>query len=140
MPEIAQPIETSTEFFSHGIIGIIVKTLVLPKTIYCGRNLALGSKAAEGRQVLIPNLKTRQGCRKDISIELGISSGARNGTNVNEELNVNRSQRPHKLLDAMRGMANRIKRDRHTLVPIRPTDYDKCGPVGSCRHGPIDGD
>jgi hypothetical protein len=102
MPEIAQPAESSAEFFGHGIIGIIVKTLVLPKTIYCGRDVALGSKAAEGPQVLIPNLKTRQRCRKDISIELGISSGAGNSTNVSEELNANRSQQPHKLLDAMR--------------------------------------
>ena len=49
MPEIAQPIETRAEFFSHGIIGIIVKTLVLPKAIYCGRDVALVSKTAESR-------------------------------------------------------------------------------------------
>jgi len=49
VPEIAQPIKARTEFFSHGIIGIIVKTLVLPKTIHCGRNVALVSKTAESR-------------------------------------------------------------------------------------------
>src|SRR5215813_7250688 len=36
MPEIAQPIEASTELFSHRIVSIIMKTLVLPKRIHCG--------------------------------------------------------------------------------------------------------
>ena len=48
MPEIAQPVETRAEFFSHGTL--VSKTLVL-----------------------IPDLKIRQCRRKDLSVELGIS-------------------------------------------------------------------
>src|SRR5262249_39050621 len=49
VPETAQSIKTRTEFFSHGIIGIIVETLILPKAIHCGRNVLLVSKTAECR-------------------------------------------------------------------------------------------
>jgi hypothetical protein len=72
VPEMAQPSEAGTELFSHRII--IMKTLVLPKPIHCGRDVALMSaKAAESRKVLIPDLKIRQRCRKCLAIELGIS-------------------------------------------------------------------
>jgi hypothetical protein len=47
VPEVPQPLKTRTEFFSHGIIGIIVKTLILPKPIHCGVNVALVSKTAK---------------------------------------------------------------------------------------------
>ena len=37
-----------------------MKTLVLPKAIHCGRDIALVSaEAAESRKVLIPDLKIR---------------------------------------------------------------------------------
>jgi hypothetical protein len=65
VPEMAQPSEASTELLSHRIVGIIMKTLVLPKPIHCGRDVALMSaEAAESRKVLIPNLEIRQHCRK----------------------------------------------------------------------------
>ena len=74
MPETAQPIEASTELFRHRIVGVIMKTLVLPKRIHCGRDIALVSTAAaESCEVLIPDLKIRQRCRKYLAIELGIS-------------------------------------------------------------------
>jgi hypothetical protein len=74
VPEIAQPSEASTELLSHRIVGVIMKTLVLPKPIHCGRDVALlSAKAAESREVLISDLETRQRCRKYLAIELGIS-------------------------------------------------------------------
>jgi hypothetical protein len=59
VPEMAHPSEASTELFSHRIVGIIMKTLVLPKPIHCGRDVALMSaEAAESREVLILDLKS----------------------------------------------------------------------------------
>jgi len=75
MPESTQPIEAGMELFSHRIVGIIMKTFVLPKRIHRGRDIALASaEAAESREVLIPDLKIGQRCRKYVAIELGISS------------------------------------------------------------------
>jgi hypothetical protein len=52
---------------------VIMKTLVLPKRIHSGRDIGLVSmEAAESREVLIPDLKIRQRCRKYRAIELGI--------------------------------------------------------------------
>src|SRR5262245_19545678 len=65
MPQIAQSIEAGTKLFSHRIVGIVMKTFVLPKTIHCGRDIALVSaEATKSREVLILDLKTRQRCRK----------------------------------------------------------------------------
>jgi hypothetical protein len=44
-------------------------------------------------------------------------------------LNTSGSQQGHKFLDAMRGMTNRKKRNRHSLLSSS-AHYDEYGPVG----------
>jgi hypothetical protein len=89
MPNVTQSTQASAKFIAHGVVGIIVKALVLPERVhfhrYCARSSA---SAAKCRDVFVSDLESGQSSWKFISIVLRIGARHWDGSNVNNERDV----------------------------------------------------
>ena len=102
-----QAIEPTPERLARRVVGIVVKTLVLPKRIGGGRYLPLPAAATtEFSDVRVVDAVLREGSRQHIEIELRIGARARNRAHIGNERYACRSQQYHELIDRSVGMSN----------------------------------
>jgi len=84
--KLAQSRQSRTESFAHGVVGVIVKTFILPEGVERRRHITLPpAQAAERRDVLIPNLVRSKRRPKLIRIVLRVRTGARDGAHVRDD-------------------------------------------------------
>ena len=114
VPELPQLGETGTEGVGHGVVGIVVKGLVLPEGVDRRRDVPrLGSQPSERSDVGIADFECGQCLGKHVAVVLGVRARSRNGPDINDELNLRWSQQIDEILDRSGRMSNGKERMRH---------------------------
>src|SRR3954454_15025406 len=74
---------------THGVVGIIVKTPILPKRIDVRRHIPLlAAQAAERRDMLVADFKLRQGLGEIPGVVLGVGPRSRNGSDIDDDFDL----------------------------------------------------
>src|SRR5450759_2024913 len=114
--QFAQPREAGTKAAAHRIVGVVVKSLVFPEGIDVGRTILCARAAhAEFRDLIICNLKIRQGSRKALSIELRICPRPRDSAHIDDDANFRSGEQFDEFSKRVRGMANGEERIVHAV-------------------------
>ena len=92
MPELTQPSQTGSKLVAHGVVRIIVKALIFPKRIHARRHIpVLAAESPEFGDMLITDFKLGQSLGELRGIVLRVVPGSRNGSNIDDELDLLRS-------------------------------------------------
>jgi hypothetical protein len=92
VPELAQPGQAGSKLVAHGVVRIIVKTLIFPKRIHVRRHIPLlAAESPELGDMLITDFKLGQSLGELHGIVLRVGPGSRNGSNIDDELDLLRS-------------------------------------------------
>jgi hypothetical protein len=86
MPEFLQPRQTAPEALAHGVVGVVVKALVLPERVDARRHIALlPAAAAKCRNVLISDFILFERLRQHIAVILRVGVRPWHGPNIGDE-------------------------------------------------------
>jgi len=89
VPEFAQPGHAGPKLVAHGLVRIIVKALSFPERIHVRRHIPHpAAESPELGDVLIANLKIGQSVGELRSVVLRVGPRSRNGSNVDDQLDV----------------------------------------------------
>jgi hypothetical protein len=106
--ERPQAIEPALERLARGVVGIVVKALVLPERIRRRGHLPLpAAQAAEFSDVSVVDAVSRQGLRQYIEIELRIGARTRDSAHVRSKRHVRLAQQRDELVYRAVGMSYR---------------------------------
>ena len=90
--ELAQPGQAGSKFVAHGVVRIIVKALIFPKRIHARRHIpVLAAESPEFGDMLITDFELGQSLGELRGIVLRVVPGSRNGSNIDDELDLLRS-------------------------------------------------
>src|SRR5262245_3878062 len=119
MAQNAQPGEPGTEFPGQGVVGVIVKALILPECVHARGNVVLASaQSAQRSETLVADLILRQRLRQNIAIVLRIGARARDGSHIHHEPDLLRLEQVHELAHRTGRMSDGEERERHVSLAI----------------------
>src|SRR6266566_4469789 len=128
-PQLAQVRETGTKRIAHGVVGIVVKTIVLPECVDIRWHVAFAAaQAAKRHNVLISDSKRHERPRQCVPTKLRIGARARHGANVGDERDLDAAQQIDELTDGTRPVADGVEWIRHPQI-----DFTSSGGRGSCK-------
>src|SRR6516162_1135199 len=121
MPELAQPREAAAEALAHGVVGVVVKALVLPERVDARRRIALlPAQAAERRNVLISDPVRRKRLRQRITVVLRVGARAGHGADIDHESHLALLQQVCELADWTGPVADGVEHQRRRCLNAVP--------------------
>ena|SRR4029079_941800 len=112
--------KTIMERLAHGVISVVVKTVVCPKCIDLRRYISLTfSQSAKLRQMTVLDIEWHQALRQHITVILGIRPRAWHGTDIRDTRNAGLLHQADKFIERARRVTHCKERISHVIRMVR---------------------
>ena len=112
--EIKELREAVAKTFTHRVVGIVVKAVVLPKRIdACWHIAILAAQTAKCRNMPMSNSERFECLRQRLVVILRVGARARHGSDIGDECHLCVLQQIYKFTNWTRRVANSVERIRH---------------------------